>query len=67
MEEASQIIRGTNTVQASLTDFSTKMLEIEQFPGLFNLLKPIREKLISYLSGIEKLPKLLWFKSPRFN
>ena len=67
VEEASQIIRGTNTVQASLTDFSTKMLEIEQFPGLFNLLKPIREKLISYLSGIEKLPKLLWFKSPRFN
>ena len=56
VEEASQVIRGTTTVEASLKDFSTKMLELEKFPGLFRLLKPIREKLIPLLSGAEKLP-----------
>ncbi len=56
VDEASRLIRGTKQVTASLKDFSTLMVELEQFPSLFNLLKPLREILIPLLSGQEKLP-----------
>ncbi|MGB5634628.1 MAG: hypothetical protein WBM44_08860, partial [Waterburya sp.] len=55
VDEASRVIRGTKTVPADIKDFSTKMVELEQFPELFNLLKPLRENLIPLLSGQEKL------------
>ncbi len=55
VDEASRLIRGTKTVTADIKDFSTKMVELEQFPSLFNLLKPLREILIPLLSGQEKL------------
>ena len=55
VDEASRVIRGTKTVKADIKDFSTKMVELEQFPELFNLLKPLRETLIPLLSGQEKL------------
>ncbi len=67
IDEASRLIRGTKTVTADLKDFSTLMVELEQFPELFNLLKPLRENLIPLLSGQEKLPNFLRFKSPRNN
>ncbi len=56
VDEASRLIRGTKTVTADIKDFSSKMVELEQFPKLFNLLKPLRENLIPLLSGQEKLP-----------
>ncbi|MDJ0571527.1 MAG: hypothetical protein QNJ53_21105, partial [Pleurocapsa sp. MO_192.B19] len=55
VDEASRLIRGTKKVTTSLKDFSTKMVELEQFPELFSLLKPLREILIPLLSGQEKL------------
>ncbi len=55
VDEASRLIRGTKKVTADLKDLSTKMVELEQFPSLFSLLKPLRETLIPLLSGQEKL------------
>ena len=56
-EEANIIITGTKTVIATLQDFSTKFLQLEQYPELFNFLKPVREKLLPFLSGAEKIGK----------
>ncbi len=57
VEEASTIVTGTKTVIANLQDFSTKFLQIEQYPQLFDLLKPVRTKLLPFLSGAEKIGK----------
>ncbi|MGK7897180.1 MAG: hypothetical protein AB4372_27080, partial [Xenococcus sp. (in: cyanobacteria)] len=56
VDEASRLIRGTKTVTASATDLATKMLELEELPHIFELLKPVRQQLYSWLSGQEKLP-----------
>ncbi len=57
VDEASQIIRGSQTVRATYQDFLVKMMELEKIPELFNALKPLRERLTPILSGQEKLPR----------
>ncbi len=57
VEEASRIIKGTKTVIATLKDILTKFFELEQFPELYELLKPLRDKLVPILTGEVKIPK----------
>jgi hypothetical protein len=56
VDEATQVIRGTKTVTADFKDFATKMLELEQFPELYQLQGSLRQKLVPLLSGTEKIP-----------
>jgi|GEM_PF-6892199 len=57
VEEASRITQGTKTVIATLNDILTKFFELEQFPELYELLKPVRDKLVPILKGEIKIPK----------
>ena len=56
VDEASTVLTATKRITANYKDVSTKFLQLEKFPKLFQFLKQLRDKLLPLLNGDVKIP-----------